>query len=111
MLNRQSRKRRRAAKPLASIETVAILAGVSKATVSRVMNGVTNKTSAETSSRVLQAVETLGYRPSRAGSALRQGRSHLVALLVPDQGNAYNASIAASVEQALRAQGKVMVLG
>ena len=99
------------AKPLASLATVAARAGVSKATASRVMTGVPNKMSAATRARVLQAVETLGYRPSRAGSALRQGRSHLVALLVPDPGNAYNAAVAASVERALRAQDKVLVLG
>ena len=89
---------------------VAGAAGVSAATVSRVINGVTGKTSAETHARVLQTVKALGYRPSRAGSTLRQGRSHLVGLLVPDPGNAYNASIAASVEQALRVEGRVMVL-
>lgn len=98
-------------RPIASIETVSTLAGVSKATVSRVMNGITNKVSAETRTRVLHAVESLGYRPSHAGSALRQGRSHLVGLLVPDPGNAYNASIAGAVEQALRPLGKVIVLG
>ncbi len=97
--------------PAVSIEAVATLAGVSNATVSRVINGITNKMSAETRARVLQAVETLGYSPSQAGRSLRQGRSHLVALLAPDPGNAYNASVAASVEQALRAEGRTMVLG
>ena len=94
-----------------SIARVADMAGVSAATVSRAVNGVTGKMSAETRSRVLQAVEALDYRPSRAGSALRQGRSHLVGLLTPDPGNAYNASVAASVEAALRREGRVMVLG
>lgn len=98
------------AKPV-SIGEVAGRAGVSAATVSRVLNGVTGKTSEQTRVRVLQAVEALGYRPSRAGSTLRQGRSHLVGLLAPDPGNAYNASVAASVERALRAEGRILVLG
>jgi LacI family transcriptional regulator len=95
----------------ASISRVADMAGVSAATVSRVINGVAGKMSEETRARVLQAIEELNYRPSRAGSALRQGRSHLVGVLAPDPGNAYHASVAASVETALRAEGRVMVLG
>ena len=60
----------------ASIETVSRLAGVSKATVSRVMNGITEKVSETTRRRVLRAIESSDYRPSRAGSILRRGRSH-----------------------------------
>ena len=105
-----SSERDGAASGASSIALVAERAGVSKATVSRVMNGITNKVSAETRSRVLDVVQALSYRPSRAGSALRQGRSHLVGLLVADPGNAYHASVAGSVERALRAEGKVMVL-
>lgn len=95
----------------ASIETVSRLAGVSKATVSRVMNGITEKVSETTRRRVLRAIESSDYRPSRAGSILRRGRSHLVGVLIPDAGSAYNASVTAAVEQVLREQGKVMVLG
>ena len=94
----------------ASIQTVAELAGVSKATVSRVMNGVAGRVSAATRERVLEAVNSLSYRPSRAGSTLRQGRSRLVGLLVPDPGNTYHAAVAQSVERALRAIGMVMIL-
>ena len=87
------------------------MAGVSKATVSRVVNGITDKVSEPTRARVLETIEALDYRPSRAGSTLRQGRSNLVAVLIPDAGGAYNAAVAAAVEQALRSQGKIIVLG
>ena len=96
---------------VATIAEVSSRAGVSKATVSRVMNGITSKVSGDTRQRVLEVVGELGYRPSRAGSTLRQGRSNIVAVLVPDPANAYHAAVATSVEQELRQQGKVMLLG
>jgi LacI family transcriptional regulator len=94
----------------ASLAAVAERAGVSIATVSRVMNGVTNKASAATRARVQQAVADLGYRPAGAGQALRQGRSRLVAVLGPNLANPSMAAIAASIEAALRPLGLVMVL-
>jgi LacI family transcriptional regulator len=89
---------------------VAERAGVSIATVSRVMNGVAHKASAETAERVLKAVAELGYRPGSVGRALRARQSRLVALLVANLANPAMAAIAASVETALRAQGLVMVV-
>jgi len=93
----------------ASIQTVADRAGVSIATVSRVLNGKAKKVSEETRARVLATVQELGYHPSRVGSALRSGRSRLVAVMVPDPANAYNDAIASAVEIELRLRGKVMV--
>ena len=93
-----------------SIVTVAARAGVSIATVSRVMNGVANRASADTTERVNRAIAELGFRPVSVGRALRQRRTRLVALLVANLANPAMAAIAASVEAALRAQGLVMVL-
>jgi LacI family transcriptional regulator len=93
-----------------AISEVARRAGVSIATVSRVVNGITNKTSPSTIARVKAAIEELGYRPSQAGSALRSGRSRLIALLIPDTTNAYNGAVAASVETAMRGGGHVMIV-
>lgn len=63
----------------ATINDVAARAGVSKRTVSRVMNGQPYIT-AETRDRVLNAMERLGYRPNPAARRLASGRSHLVGL-------------------------------
>jgi LacI family transcriptional regulator len=95
---------------VASIATVAERAGVSIATVSRVMNGVAKKASDATADRVRAAVAELGYRPVSVGRALQARRSRLVALLVPNLANPAMAAIAASVEAALRREGLVMVL-
>ncbi len=93
-----------------SIAAVAERAGVSIATVSRVVNGVAKKASAATVVRVREAVETLGYRPLGAARSLRQQRSRLVAVLAANLANPAMAAIAAVAEVALRRAGYVMVL-
>lgn len=93
-----------------SLTDVAAHAGVSIATASRVINGIANKASASTASRVHQAVAALSYRPVSVGRALRHGQSRLVALLAANLANPTMAAIAASAEAALRAEGLVMVL-
>jgi LacI family transcriptional regulator len=98
------------ASPPASIAAVAALAGVSIATVSRVVNGVANKASAGTTTRVREAVEALGYRPMGAGRSLRNGRSRLVAVLAANLSNPSMAAMASVAEVALRRADYVMVL-
>jgi DNA-binding LacI/PurR family transcriptional regulator len=64
---------------------VARLAGVSRATVSYVLNDTPRQTiSADTRSRVRDAATTLGYAPSAAARTLRTGRSDVVLCLLPD---------------------------
>ncbi len=63
----------------ATINDVAARAGVSKRTVSRVMNDEPNIT-ADTRDRVLRVVERLGYRPNPAARRLASGKSHLIGL-------------------------------
>jgi DNA-binding LacI/PurR family transcriptional regulator len=64
---------------------VARHSGVSRATVSYVLNSTPNQSiSAETRRRVLEAAEQLGYTPSAPARALRSGRSDVVLLLIPE---------------------------
>ncbi|WP_433361557.1 LacI family DNA-binding transcriptional regulator [Actinoplanes sp. CA-142083] len=64
---------------------VARLAGVSRATVSYVLNETPGQTiSADTRGRVLDAAARLGYAPSAAARTLRTGRSEVVLCLLPD---------------------------
>lgn len=97
-------------RPAASISDVARKAGVSIATVSRVVNGVANKASAETVARVRDAIAAVGYRPTGAGQALRKGHSRLVAVLAANLANPAMTAVAASIETALRDIGLAMVL-
>lgn len=65
---------------------VAREAGVSRATVSYVLNGRSGQSiSAATRDRVLAAARDLGYTPSSAARTLRSGRSTLVLMLLPPE--------------------------
>jgi len=52
---------------------VARHAGLSRATVSQVLNGHADRFAADTAQRVLEAAKELGYQPSTAGRMLRTG--------------------------------------
>ncbi len=93
-----------------SLTQVAAHAGVSIATVSRVVNGVDGRVTDETSARVRRAVDELGYHPDSIGRALRHRQTRVVALLAPNLANPAMAAIAAATEDALRAEGHVMLL-
>ncbi len=65
-----------------TIQDIARLAGVSKATVSRVLNQKPDVDPA-TRERILRIIEEQGYTPNLAASSLADGHSRLVALLIP----------------------------
>ena len=89
---------------------VAERAGVSIATVSRILNGVPNRASRDTIARVREVVDELGYRPASVGQALRTNRNRAVALIAANMANPAMAAVAASVENALRQVGHAMIL-
>ncbi|WP_136055752.1 LacI family DNA-binding transcriptional regulator [Microbacterium sp. K24] len=67
----------------ATSKDVAARAGVSRSTVSQVLNG-DDRFPEETRARVVAAAEALRYRPSRAGRALVTGLSDIVVVVVPN---------------------------
>lgn len=69
---------------MASSADVALLAGVSRSTVSQVLNGHGDRFVPATVARVRAAAEELGYQPSMAGRTLVRGTSDIVITLVPD---------------------------
>src|SRR3954463_15344085 len=62
---------------------VARRAGLSRATVSQVLNGHAHRFAPETAQRVMEAAKELGYEPSAVGRMLRSGSSDFVIALVP----------------------------
>jgi LacI family transcriptional regulator len=65
-----------------TLEDVARLAGVSTATVSKVLSNTPYFTE-ETRAKVMRAVEELGYVPNLAARALSSGKTHIVAVVFP----------------------------
>lgn len=96
---------------MATLNDVAREAGVSTATVSRYFNDpdmVTPKTRAV----VEQAVEALGYRPSRVARRLRveKGQAHLIGLVIPDMQNPFFVDIVRGVEDVAYSHGYAVIL-
>lgn len=89
-----------------TLKEVAQAAGVHVSTVSRALDPARREL---ISADVLQKVETaarrLGYRPNRAASALRTGRSHTIGVLLPDISNAVFAPILEGIEASAAAHG------
>jgi LacI family repressor for deo operon, udp, cdd, tsx, nupC, and nupG len=96
---------------LATIYEVARKAGVSTATVSRVMSGQTTLVSAETRRRVLRVVEQLGYIPNAAAKSLRTLRTRTLLVTVPDITNPFFALILQGIEDAAHREGYAVLLG
>lgn len=89
---------------MASIRDVAALAGVSPATVSRVMNG-TAKVDAEKRERVLRAIEDTGFVPNEIARSLFRKSLKTIGLIVPSIRNPYFTELAAHVDALATAHG------
>lgn len=69
-----------------SIKDVAREAGVSIATVSRVLNGI-DVVNDETKKKVLDTIEKLGYRPNILARSLKTHKSSTIGIVIPDISN------------------------
>ena len=82
------------------LKDVAELAGVDISVVSRALNGDPNLAVApETRARILQAAETLRYRPNAMARGLRQAQTRTVGLVVPDVANFVFFELIRGIEQ------------
>lgn len=90
-----------------SSEDVARHAGVSRTTVSFVLNGSENidRIPAATRERVLRSAEALGYTPNQMARALITGRSNLINLLVLQVSPAYYSRMVEAFNAVLRQTG------
>ena len=84
MSSSQRTSRRRDTRP--GLREVAQAAGVSTATVSRVIN-TPDKVSEDVRQRVQSAIAQLGWIPNATGRALASSRSRLMGLLLPTMDN------------------------
>jgi LacI family transcriptional regulator len=92
---------------------VAKLAGVSRATVSYVLNDQTSgrvPISEETRQRVLEAIAKLDYVPDTRAQALRSGSTKTIGLIIPDIQNPHFWEVANGVEQEANAAGYHILL-
>jgi len=85
-----------------TIIDVAQEAGVSYATVSRVLNNDSH-VKPDTRERVIRSITRLGYTVNQQARMLAGGRAHVIGLLVPDLGTGYIGEIMRGVDEALAA--------
>ena len=94
---------------MATIYEVSELAGVSLATVSRVMNN-SDKVAAKTREKVEAAMRELGYRPNSIAQSLASKRSNSVGVLVPELHGPFFGAMLSNIEDELRAVGKHVII-
>ena len=91
------------------IKDIAEAAGVSTATVSRVLSGKQN-VRPEVKSKVLEVVRRLNYSPNRAARSLRSRKSSSIGLIVADIQNPFFASVTRAVEDVAQANDYSVIL-
>lgn len=97
-----------------TIEEVAALAGVSRSTVSRVVNGAAS-VSPEARESVQKAIAELRYAPNRAARSLASRQTHAIGLVVPEDttrffGDPFLASVVAGISARLADSDYIVTL-
>lgn len=88
----------------ATIKEVAAEAEVSTATVSRVLND-SGYVSDEIKERVMEAVAKLNYQPSAIARSLKQDKTFMIGVIVPDISNPYFMGISRGIEDVVGVEG------
>lgn len=92
-----------------TIYDVAQQAGVSIATVSKVINR-TGRISEKTRERITKIMDEMGYVPNLVASALSSKRTYMIGLLIPDISNPYFAEMARHIEDRAHELGYNIVI-
>ncbi|MUG64820.1 MULTISPECIES: LacI family DNA-binding transcriptional regulator [Paenibacillus] len=95
---------------MATIKDVAGRAGVSVATVSRVLNG-NGYVHEDTRQKVEEAIRALNYTPNEVARSLYKKKSKLVGLLLPDITNPYFPQLARGVEDRMQENDYRLIFG
>ncbi|MFE9276271.1 LacI family DNA-binding transcriptional regulator [Paenibacillus glucanolyticus] len=95
---------------MTTIKDVAKQAGVSVATVSRVLNG-NGYVHEDTRSKVKQSIRELNYTPNEVARSLYKRKSKLIGLLLPDIMNPYFPQLARGVEDEMQENDYRLIFG
>jgi len=92
-----------------TIDDVAVKAGVSKSTVSRVLNN-SPRISKKTKKRVLEAICELQYEPNNIARSLIKKKSYTIGVILEDILNPFFTEVAKGIETTLKKAGYTMLL-
>ncbi len=93
----------------AKISDVAKLAGVSTATVSRIINNLSGF-SEETRIRVEDAIRELGYKPNAVARGLVSSRTHTIGVLLPCLSSRYSSQLIHGIETEAHKRGYSVII-
>jgi LacI family transcriptional regulator len=93
-----------------TLTDVAVRAGVSQPTASRVLNGSARKPAPHVVEAVRRAAQELGYVPNAQAQALARSTTGLLGLVVHDISDPYFSTIASGVQRAAAARDRQMML-
>lgn len=86
----------------ATITDVANLAGVSKTTISRYLNGRFEFMSEQSRERIAQVIENLHYRPNSIARSLKSNKSRLLGVIISNISNPFSAVLIKSISDVSR---------
>lgn len=94
---------------MATMEEIAKKAGVSQATVSRVINGNIS-VSSELREKVMFWVRKMDYQPNATARSLVNNKTNLIGVLVPDISNPYFSEVVQAIEEEAEKNGYNIIL-
>ncbi|KRL14516.1 LacI family DNA-binding transcriptional regulator [Schleiferilactobacillus perolens] len=89
---------------MTTLKDIARLAGVSTATVSRIINGK-GEAGLDTIRKVNKIVAEMGYKPNTVAKTLSRRESSLIALLIPNLNNPFFSELVGEIERAANQHG------
>lgn len=95
---------------LLTIKRIAELAGVSSATVSKVLSGKDQYISEPTRQRILEIVEREGYIPNGIAKSLKMKSTKTIGIIMPDVMNLFFSELARGAEDAAEKKGYSVIL-
>lgn len=90
---------------MATIDDVAKLAGVSKSSVSRVLNGNFQYMSEDMKAKIFAAIEQLSYTPNSLAQSLKKKKSQVIGIVLSDISNTFWSDVLRGVQEACNANG------
>lgn len=90
-----------------TIGNIAEQLGISKTTVSFVLNGKAREKhiSEALESKILEHIQKVGYRPNQSAQGLRNGKTRIIGMLVEDISDPFFSSVAREIEEIAYQQG------
>lgn len=108
-IKKEEEKLKKSVGNVATLKEVAEYVGVSASTVSRALNR-SDMVDKKTRDEILEACSKLGYKPNLMARALKEGKSKIIAFMIPNIENEIYPTLAAAVEEAADQRGYLVLL-